>query len=57
MMGQERCKKIVILCSSDMLGDLLVEAQGSEGKLIGGLSLLSGYISRVVIRVMQVDVK
>lgn len=46
-MNTERFKKFTILHSNDMHGDFLAEAQGAEGKLIGGLSLLSGYISRV----------
>jgi 5'-nucleotidase/UDP-sugar diphosphatase len=40
-------KNFTILHSNDMHGDFLAEAQGAEGKLIGGLSLLSGYINRV----------
>jgi 5'-nucleotidase/UDP-sugar diphosphatase len=40
-------KKFTILHSNDMHGDFLAEAAGAEGKLIGGLSLLSGYINRV----------
>lgn len=42
-----RYKKFVILHSNDMHGDFLAEVRGEEGKLIGGLSLLSGYINRV----------
>ncbi|MGD9147428.1 MAG: 3'-nucleotidase, partial [Anaerolineae bacterium] len=30
-----------------MHGDFLAESQGSEGTLIGGLALLSGYLDRV----------
>ena len=40
-------KKFTILHSNDMHGDFLAEAQGAGGHLIGGLSLLSGYINRV----------
>ena len=40
-------KKFVILHSNDMHGDFLAEAQGGDGNLIGGLSLLSGYIKKV----------
>ncbi|MGI5834944.1 MAG: bifunctional metallophosphatase/5'-nucleotidase [Chloroflexota bacterium] len=40
-------KKITILHSNDMHGDFLAEARGAEGKLTGGLALLSGYINRV----------
>jgi 5'-nucleotidase / UDP-sugar diphosphatase len=40
-------KKITILHSNDMHGDFLAEAQGASGHLIGGLSLLSGYINQV----------
>jgi len=40
-------KKITILHSNDMHGDFLAEVQGAGGKLIGGLSLLSGYIGQV----------
>jgi 5'-nucleotidase/UDP-sugar diphosphatase len=40
-------KKFTILHSNDMHGDFLAEAKGGEGKLIGGLALLSGYINRV----------
>ncbi|KAF3884145.1 MULTISPECIES: bifunctional metallophosphatase/5'-nucleotidase [Nostocales] len=43
----ERLKKFTILHSNDMHGDFLAEAKGEEGKLIGGLSLLSGYINQV----------
>jgi 5'-nucleotidase len=46
-MGSERFRRLTILHSNDMHGDFLAEAQGAEGKLIGGLALLSGYISRV----------
>ncbi len=40
-------KKFTILHSNDMHGDFLAEAQGENGKLIGGLALLSGYINQV----------
>jgi 5'-nucleotidase/UDP-sugar diphosphatase len=40
-------KKFTILHSNDMHGDFLAEVQGKEGKLIGGLALLSGYINKV----------
>lgn len=40
-------KKFTILHSNDMHGDFLAEIQGQEGKLIGGLALLSGYINKV----------
>lgn len=40
-------KRFTILHSNDMHGDFLAEMRGSEGHLIGGLSLLSGYINKV----------
>jgi len=40
-------KRFTILHSNDMHGDFLAEAQGASGNLIGGLSLLSGYINQV----------
>jgi 5'-nucleotidase / UDP-sugar diphosphatase len=40
-------KRFTILHSNDMHGDFLAEAGGAPGKLIGGLSLLSGYIDQV----------
>jgi 5'-nucleotidase/UDP-sugar diphosphatase len=46
-MTAQRIEKLTILHSNDMHGDFLAEAQGAEGKLIGGLALLSGYIKRV----------
>lgn len=46
-MSTERYKRFTILHSNDMHGDFLAEAKGGEGKLIGGLSLLSGYIDKV----------
>lgn len=42
-----KTKKFTILHSNDMHGDFLAEIQGKEGKLIGGLALLSGYINEV----------
>jgi 5'-nucleotidase len=38
---------LTILHSNDMHGDFLAEARAGDGALIGGLSLLSGYISDV----------
>jgi 5'-nucleotidase len=40
-------KKFTVLHSNDMHGDFLAEIGGQEGQLIGGLSLLSGYINKV----------
>ncbi len=40
-------KKFTILHSNDIHGDFLAEVREGKGKLIGGLSLLSGYINRV----------
>jgi 5'-nucleotidase len=40
-------KRFTILHSNDMHGDFLAEMRGEEGHLIGGLSLLSGYINQV----------
>ena len=40
-------RKFTILHSNDMHGDFLAEVQGASGNLIGGLSLLSGYINQV----------
>ncbi len=45
--SQERFKKFTILHSNDMHGDFLAEAREGDGLLIGGLSLLSGYINKV----------
>jgi 5'-nucleotidase len=42
-----KTKKFTILHSNDMHGDFLSEIKGEEGKLIGGLALLSGYINKV----------
>ena len=41
----ERFKKIVLLHSNDMHGDFL--AENVEDKLVGGVSMLSGYINKV----------
>ena len=38
---------LTILHSNDMHGDFLAEVRSGEGGLIGGLSLLSGYINQV----------
>ena len=44
----ERFKRFTILHSNDMHGDFLAEATGAaEGHVIGGMSLLSGYINKV----------
>jgi 5'-nucleotidase/UDP-sugar diphosphatase len=40
-------KNFTILHSNDMHGDFLAEIKQGDSKLIGGLSLLSGYINRV----------
>ncbi len=42
-----KTKTFTVLHSNDMHGDFLAEVQGAEGRLIGGLALLSGYINRV----------
>lgn len=42
-----KTRRFTILHSNDMHGDFLAEARGGEGRLIGGLSLLSGYINDV----------
>ncbi|MBD2607841.1 bifunctional metallophosphatase/5'-nucleotidase [Scytonema hofmannii FACHB-248] len=47
MVTTERFKKFTILHSNDMHGDFLAESKGVEGNLIGGLSLLSGYLNKV----------
>ncbi|MBN1162883.1 bifunctional metallophosphatase/5'-nucleotidase [Patescibacteria group bacterium] len=47
MPKKKRTKKFTILHSNDMHGDFLAEVSGKEGKLIGGLALLSGYINKV----------
>ena len=38
-------KKLVLLHSNDMHGDFL--AENVDDKLVGGVSLLSGYVSKV----------
>lgn len=40
-------KRFTILHSNDMHGDFLAEVKQGKGNLIGGLSLLSGYINKV----------
>lgn len=40
-------RRFTILHSNDMHGNFLAEVCGEEGELIGGLSLLSGYINKV----------
>jgi 5'-nucleotidase/UDP-sugar diphosphatase len=47
MKTTERFKKFTILHSNDMHGDFLAEAKGANGHLIGGLSILSGYLNKV----------
>jgi len=42
-----KTKKFTILHSNDMHGDFLSEDSKEKGKLVGGLSLLSGYINQV----------
>lgn len=42
-----KTRKFTILHSNDMHGDFLSEVRGEEGKLIGGLALLSGYLNKV----------
>ena len=44
-MMDERYKKLVLLHSNDMHGDFL--AEDVDNKLVGGVSMLSGYISKV----------
>jgi 5'-nucleotidase/UDP-sugar diphosphatase len=44
---RKNLKKFTILHSNDMHGDFLAEVKAGEGKLIGGLALLSGYINKV----------
>lgn len=39
--------KLTLLHSNDMHGDFLAEMRAGEHRLVGGLSLLSGYINRV----------
>jgi 5'-nucleotidase len=43
----KKLKNFTILHSNDMHGDFLAEAKTGQGGLIGGLSLLSGYINKV----------
>jgi 5'-nucleotidase/UDP-sugar diphosphatase len=45
--NKKNLKKFTILHSNDMHGDFLAEVKAGEGKLIGGLALLSGYINKV----------
>ncbi len=40
-------KRFTILHSNDMHGDFLAEVREGDGKLIGGLALLSGYLNKV----------
>lgn len=40
-------KKITILHSNDIHGDFISEVKAGEGKLLGGLARLSGYINKV----------
>ena len=40
-------KRFTILHSNDMHGDFFAEVRGEQGRLIGGLALLSGYINKV----------
>ncbi|MEL7035496.1 MAG: bifunctional UDP-sugar hydrolase/5'-nucleotidase [Cyanobacteria bacterium J06592_8] len=47
VVATERFKKFTILHSNDMHGDFLAESKGDEGELIGGMSLLSGYLKKV----------
>lgn len=42
-----KTKKFTILHSNDMHGDFLSENTAEKNKLVGGLSLLSGYINKV----------
>ena len=42
-----KTKKFTILHSNDIHGDFLAEVADGKGDLIGGLSLLSGYINKV----------
>ena len=45
MVTEERYKKLTLLHSNDMHGDFL--AENVDDKLVGGVSMLSGYISKV----------
>jgi 5'-nucleotidase len=40
-------RRLTILHSNDMHGDFVAEACGATGTMIGGLSLLSGYVNQV----------
>jgi len=42
-----KTKKFAILHSNDTHDDFLAEIKAGDNKLIGGLSLLSGYINKV----------
>ncbi len=44
---EKKTRKFTILHSNDMHGDFLAEMRGEQGTLIGGLSLLSGYVNQV----------
>lgn len=44
---KKKTKKFTVLHSNDMHGDFLAEVRGESGNLIGGLSLLSGYLNKV----------
>ena len=46
-MDANRFKRFTILHSNDMHGDFLAEVSQGGGHMIGGLSLLSGYINQV----------
>lgn len=46
-MDNQRFKRFTILHSNDMHGDFLAEVDHGNGEMIGGLSLLSGYINQV----------
>lgn len=43
----KRFKHFTLLHSNDMHGDFLAESRDGDGHLIGGLSLLSGYLNQV----------
>ncbi|MFZ2257817.1 MAG: metallophosphoesterase [Clostridiaceae bacterium] len=43
----ERLRKFTISHSNDMHGDFLAEVKEGDGELIGGLTLLSGYLNKV----------
>ena len=44
-MSDKRLKKLVLLHSNDMHGDFL--AENVDKKLVGGVSMLSGYVEKV----------